>query len=309
MHATIKESSTLGESVTGSSDSRRESTRLAFAIESVDRLISLWEVLYEDRTVYQRYAGDEVVFQSYRAGTIRCLKDEWSYYDTLCRAQSLIPRWLPTNQRLRELDRGLIPDTTVSDLQELRGEIIGLAFELGEPHQVDYSLYGDIDNRDSEASDRYHHLIRTVREKKDAWCKQQALMAELQWAGITEDPFVWNDPFVVSVYETAESEPQQAAVSDDGLFRDQADSAETSSQTRRGRKTIVIDWALAAREYWALKNELENRGEYRRPSIPEVCDRLTCGGRGVSAKTFRKRRDEDGILWPPAELNEDHLAA
>ncbi len=306
MHATIRESSTLSESVTGPADSGRKPARLACAIESVDRLISLWEALYEDRTVYQRYPGDEVVFQSYRAATIRCLKDEDGYYEALCTAMALIPKCLPTNQRLGELDRGVISDTTVSALQELRGEIIGLAFELGEPHIVDYSIYGDIDNWDSDASDRYYLLIRIVKERKQRWHDRVAQVSMMEWASIPDDG---NDPFVVSVYETGDSELQQEAVSDDELFPDQADSAETSSQTRRGRKTIVIDWALAAREYWTMKNELENRGEYRRPSIPEVCDRLTCSGRGVSAKTFRKRRDEDGILWPPAELNEDHLAA
>jgi len=306
MHATIKESSTLGESVTGTSDSRRESTRLACAIEIVDRLISLWEVLYEDRTVYQRYAGDEVVFQSYRAAAVRCLKDEQCYYDTLCRAQTLIPRWLPTNQRLGELDRGVIPDTTVSDLQELRGEIIGLAFELGEPYILDYSIYGDIDNWDSDAADRYYHLIRTVKEHKQRWRDRVERVVVMEWASIPDDG---NNPFVMSVYETAEPEPQKELMSFDELFPDQIEHADSNTVAARGRKPIVIDWPLAIREYWSLKNELENRGEYRRPSIPEVCDRLTSNGRGVSAKTFRKRRDEDGILWPPAELNEDHLAA
>jgi len=303
MHATIKESSTLGESVTGTSDSRRESTRLAFAIESVDRLISLWEVLYEDRTVYQRYAGDEVVFQSYRAATVRCLKDERSYYDTLCRAQTRIPRWLPTNQRLGELDRGVIPDTTVSDLQELRGEIIGLAFELGEPHLVDYSVYGDIDNWDSDASDRYYHLIRTVREKKDAWCKQQALMAELQWASIPDYELPsWN------VTESAPVEPETPCTPDD-LFPEPEQQEADSPLPRRGRKPVVMDWPLAARTYWSMKSELENRKDYRSPSISEVCDRLTSNGHRVSEKTFRNRLADDGMTWPPAEPNEDHLAA
>lgn len=293
----------MNEIVTGNSETRHESTRLACAIESVDRLISLWKALYGDHTMFQRYDGDEVVFQSYRAVVMRCLKDEPAYLEVLCVARDLIPLSLPTQRRLYDLERG-VEDWTVSHLQELHGRIIGLAFELGQPHRVDYFTYGNIDIWDEESADRYQHLLEEVKVKKDAWRETKAAMAQLQWAGILEDPFAWSDSD-----ESTEPQRQEESYSHaDDLAEPEAVGA-VKEHARPGRKSIVIDWSLASRIFWDMKSELQDHGDYRNPSHSEVCDRLSRAGNPVASRTFRKRLADDGIQWPPAELNEDHLAA
>lgn len=278
--------------VADTSSERRKQKCLARAIEAVERLDDLWGLLYGNPHHLCRYPDDEYVYQSYRVAVLTVLARDPAYEAGWTLACRLLPRTLPTNIRLAAMVDG--SDAVPSDLQELRGELIALAFELWEPVELDYETDGDIDSwLPDDESFRFNALVRRVKRERAAFEKRELDMALALWASVPFDP---SEP----AWTYGEPSPEASGTPNEG---------ERSSV---GRKPIALDYEQARRAYWIMCDEYADGGERRKPSVTELCERLSEQGIRIADRTFHGRVTTwraQGFEWPPSRPSDIDTAA
>lgn len=82
----------------------------------------------------------------------------------------------------------------------------------------------------------------------------------------------------------------------------------TPANRRKGRAPTPLLYGHVQRIWWEMMDEYEERGEPRRPSQEDLCDRLVADGIQVAPRTFRSRLQvwrQEGLNWPPPRPDED----
>jgi hypothetical protein len=87
----------------------------------------------------------------------------------------------------------------------------------------------------------------------------------------------------------------------------EAPSAAGKTRTRSatnpsGRRRIPLEYETAARKWWEMKDEFEERGEARAPNLMDLSDRLTAEVISMRPRALQERIKgwrQAGLPWPP----------
>ncbi len=145
---------------------------LARVLETIEAIEGLWISLFGDRTALVRCAGDEIVYQAYRSGVMRLLRCRDDYAEAARVAADTLPLTLPYGKRIEAISEGY--DGTIDSLAELRGIVMGVAFDLQEPlYQVTDDWVPIDDWIGEEHAYRVDLLAERINEEKDRICRRK----------------------------------------------------------------------------------------------------------------------------------------
>jgi hypothetical protein len=251
-----------------------ERARLPLALAILDRIRRLWRIIFGQRYLAARFAGDELLYQKLRKSLFAQL-DHAASSKVRKLAREALPEMLPTSDELIYWDSEIY-SLYESEFQRLEAALIQLALSVDiEP-----------DTRGVAAlfvthDDYLNKLEQVATHEYDRALQRSGFRPKLTASER-------------SGASTTQPQPQQQEI----LTGDHSSSERTNRRPRIGRKSVPLSYETAQRVWWEMMDEYEPE----RPSQADFCDRLSGLGIPLSARTLRVRISEwrgQNHFWPP----------